>query len=368
VLRPLVVAAHAAFDFSAVVCNLEPGLDPAGRIADLLDLRGNPHAVHHRLRDKWAMREHLAAAGAGGIAAAPVTDADSLAAFARRHGFPLIVKPVDGAASLGVMRVDGDDDLDRVWRALDGLRGSRDHKLADFFPLERFIVEEFVSGPEYSVEALSFGGRHVVVAVTEKAILPGFVEVGHALPAGLSPEVERAVVDAVTDFLDVVGVEHGPTHTEVKLAGGGVHVIESHTRTGGDRIPDLVDLAYGIDLETWMVAWAAGVWPALDARPRPRCAAATRFLVADPGRVVAISGIEEARAVPGVVEVAMAVAEGDDVGPLRASWDRVGQVIATGPDTPTAVERCRQAASRIRVLTDGPAPARTLPQPALASR
>jgi biotin carboxylase len=365
VLRPLVVAAHDVFRFAAVVSNLEPGLEPAGRIADLLGLRGNSHAVSNRLRDKWAMREHLAVSGAAGLAAAPVTDAAALAAFARRHGFPVIVKPADASASLGVMRADGPCDLDRVWATADRLRGSREHEFAEFFPIDRFIVEQYVDGPEYSVEALSFDGRHVVVAVTEKLTLPGFVELGHALPARLHPEAERAVVDSVTAFLDVMGVQHGPTHTEVKVAAGDVHVIESHTRTGGDRIVDLVKHAFAIDLEAYAVAWAAGLWPALRDRPRPRAAAATRFLVAEPGEVIDVSGVADARTVPGVVEVSVGVSKGQTVRPLRASWDRIGQVIATAPITDAAITCCEQAASRVRVLTE---PRRSATEPDVSAR
>lgn len=106
-LRPFAVAAHEAFGITAVLSNLEPGLEPAGRIAERLGLRGNPLEVCHRLRDKLAMRRRLHDDDPGTLAAAPVTDAASLAQFGRRHGFPLIVKPVDGSASLGVQLVGG---------------------------------------------------------------------------------------------------------------------------------------------------------------------------------------------------------------------------------------------------------------------
>jgi biotin carboxylase len=351
-LRPFVVAAQEAFGgFAAVLSNLEPGLEPAGRIAELLGLRGNPHLVSHRLRDKLAMREHLRDSHVMGIPAAPVTDAAALQDFGRRHGFPLIVKPVDGSASLGVMLAGDATDLDRVWMAVQGLRGSREHEFAEFFPLDRFIVEQYVSGVEYSVEALSFDGRHVVVAVTEKFTLPGFVEVGHALPARLDADDESTIVESVTRFLDVMGVRQGPTHTEVKLAAGEAHVIESHTRTGGDRIADLVEHAFGVDLEAYAVAWAAGLWPKLEQRPPQLAAAATRLLAAEPGEVVDVCGLKEARAMPGIVEATVSVAAGDSVRPLRASWDRVGQVIATAADTGTAIARCEAAAALIHVRT-----------------
>jgi biotin carboxylase len=351
-VRPLIAAAHDAFEFTAVVCTLEPGLETGGRITDLLGLRGNSYAVNQRLRDKWAMRESLAASGAGGIVAEPVSDAAGLEAFGRRHGYPLIVKPVDGSASLGVVRVDGPEQLAEAWDAVSRLRGSSEHLNAEFFPLDRFIVEQYIEGPEYSVEAFSFDGRHVVVAVTQKLTLPGFIEVGHALPARLDDDVERAIVASVTEFLDAMGVQQGPTHTELKLAGETPYIIESHTRAGGDRIVDLVKHAFGIDLEEYALAWAAGVWPALERRPEPRAAAATRFIVGEPGTVTAIRGVDEARGVDGVLDVSMSVAEGDTVRSLGASWDRIGQVIASGPDPERALASCEEAIARISVVTE----------------
>ena len=296
------------------------------------------------------MRRRLHDDDPGTLAAAPVTVAASLAQFGRRHGFPLIVKPVDGSASLGVQLVGGPADLDGAWAAVQEMCASSDHKFAEFFPADRFIVEQYAGGREYSVEALSFDGRHVVVTITEKVTLPGFVELGHALPARLDAVDERVIADEVTRFLDVMGVCHGATHTEVKVAERRAHIIESHTRTGGDSIVELVDHAYGIDLETYAIAWSAGLWP--DSRaPRGRSPRRRRASSSPSRGRRRRQGLEQARAMPGVLEATVSVAVGDTVGRLRASWDRVGQVIAGGADTQRAIARCEEAAACIQVVT-----------------
>ncbi len=348
VLRPLVVAAHEVFGFRAVLSNNEAGLETAGRIVESLGLGGSAFSVHHRLRDKWAMRQQLSVANAGGITAAPVDDLSKLADFGRSHGYPMIVKPVDASSSLGVVRIDGPDDLGAAWERLMRLRGSTEH---DLLPIGRLMVEQYIDGPEYSVEAFSFSGRHVVVAVTETETLPGFVEVGHALPARLDPVIDAAVVEVVTGFLDLMGVEDGPSHTEVRISDGTPCIIESHTRTGGDRIGDLVFRAYGIDLEKYTLAWAAGTWSPLMQRPEPHGAAAVRFIVGEPGTVTEIRGVSEAAAVKGVFEVSVDVKVGDVVRPLRTGRDRVGRVLSVGADTDEALARCQRAASLISVVT-----------------
>jgi biotin carboxylase len=351
-LCPLAVAAHEVFGFCAAVSTTEPGLEPAGRINDLLGLDGISYEASRLLRDKWAMREHLTSAGADTIAAELVSDRDSLLSFGRSNGFPFVVKPVDAAASLGVTLVHGEPDVDRVWGEIGALRGSTGHKFANYFPIDRFLMEEYVEGPEYSVESFSFGDRHVIVAITEKKTHADFVELGHALPARLDPSVEQEIVGLVAEFLDVMGLCHGPGHTEVKLSPAGPRVIESHNRTGGDRIPELVYAAYGIDLDAYTVAWPAKVWPALTGRPRARAAAATRFLVSQPGTVVRVDGVADMRKQECVLDLDVSVSAGNTVRPLRASWDRVGQVLVTGSDTGAAVMVAEQIAQKITIVTE----------------
>lgn len=351
VLRPLVTAAHEVYGFSGVATITEPGVVPVGRIAELLGLRGPSHLCARLMRDKEAMRAHLAGLP-GAVAAAPVEGPDSLREFGERHGHPFVLKPVDAAASFGVRLVRGPEESADAWRDVERLRASTDHRFANYFPMTRFLMEEYLDGPEYSVESLSFDGRHVCLAVTEKATVGAFVETGHALPARLSDADETAVLACVTAFLDAVGLGHGPAHTEVKLTSRGPRVIESHARPGGDRIMELVDAAYGVDIEGYTVGWAAGVLPALPARPEPRAAAATRFLTSAPGVVTGVEGVDEVRAHEGVFGVDVAVSVGDVIGPLEASWDRTGQILVAAPDTAAAVALAEQLAGKITVTTD----------------
>lgn len=351
VLGPLVTAAHQVYGFSGVATITEPGVEPAGLIADALGIRGNSHRCARLMRDKEEMRRHLAGRP-DAVAAEPVTDRDSLAAFGRRHGYPFIVKPVDAAASFGVRLVEGPEAVADAWACVEALRGSTAHRFANYFPVGRFLMEEYLDGPEYSVESLSFDGRHIPLAVTEKTTHANFVESGHAMPARLAPAEEAAVLRCARELLDAVGLRHGPAHTEVKLTGRGPRVIESHGRPGGDRIMDLVEAAYGVDIEAYTVGWAAGALPALDSAPQARAAAATCFLTADPGRVVSVGGSAAALAHEGVIGVDLAVAVGDTIRPLEASWDRVGQVLATAPDTGAAVALSERVAAEISVVTE----------------
>jgi biotin carboxylase len=354
VLEPVITAAHQVYGFTAAVTTSEAGVEPAARINDLLGLGGVSHEVALLLRDKLRMRRHLASVAPEiTVAAAELDRRESLDRFAAEHGYPFIVKPVDGIASLGLQLVRGEEELDGAWESARGLRGV-DHQFASSFPIERFIMEEYVDGPEFSVEAFTFAGRHVIVAITEKLTSDNFVELGHVVPARVDPESAGAIERCVHAFLDAVGLQEGPSHTEVRLSGRGPRVIESHNRPGGDRIRDLVEAAYGFDIERYTVAWASGTLPALEARPPLRQAAATRFLSAVPGTVTAIDGVTDAAEQPDVLAVALDVAVGDTVQPLRSSWDRIGQVVAVGPDADAALALCEKAGAAVVVRTEAP--------------
>lgn len=351
VVKPLVTAAHESYGFTRVVTTGEAGVEMAARINELLNLGGLPYRSARLLRDKLSMREHLSRVGSATVPAAEVTDRAGLEAFAEEHGYPSIVKPVDGIASLGVQLIDNSEGIDAAWENISRMRGSA-HQFAKFFPLDRFVVESYIDGPEYSVEAFTFAGRHVIVAITEKLTHDNFVELGHVIPARIDTDTELAIETAALEFLDAVGVVHGPTHTELRLSADGPRVIESHGRPGGDRIRDLVEAAYGFDIEAYTVAWPSNDLPVLEERPKLLQAAATLFLSAEPGVVTLIEGADAVRGSDEVLDVEVDVSIGDEVRALSSSWDRVGQVIAVGEDADNALTTCRRSRDEILIATE----------------
>ncbi|KUL36295.1 carboxylase [Streptomyces sp. NRRL F-4489] len=355
-LAPLATALHRDPGFAVAMSLTEAGLEPAGRVNDLLGLDGTPHTVARRFRDKGAMRRHLAAHDPSAVGAAPLTGRDDLASFGGRYGYPFIVKPLDATASFGVFRVDGPADTDRVWAGVQRLRGTRTDRGSMPFPIEDFLMEEYLDGPEFSVESFSFHGRHVIVAITEKFVAPDtFTELGHAVPARLDEAVANEIRGATRRFLDLMGLTDGVCHTEIRLGRRGPAVIESHNRIGGDAIPDLVRGAYGIDLTSYALGWPFGLVPELPDRPRAHTGASTRFLVGVPGRIESIAGVDTARARDDVLAVAVTARPGDTVRAPRDNWDRLGLIAVTGRDTADALRRGAELARgclAVRITAD----------------
>jgi len=113
------------------------------------------------------------------------------------------------------------------------------------------IIEEFLEGgKEYSVETLSYRGKHYVIQVTEKISSgpPHCVELGHRQPADLSVDIREKVETAVVEGLNAIGLDNSSCHTEIKIIDNEVFLIEFNARPGGDHISwPLTQLSTGYD-------------------------------------------------------------------------------------------------------------------------
>jgi glutathione synthase/RimK-type ligase-like ATP-grasp enzyme len=308
-------------------------------VAAALGLPGNPPETVRRVRAKDACRAALAAAGFAQPRFRLCTDAGGAAEFLAATRGPWVVKPRDAMGSLGVSRVDGPDDLPRALAALPDQAS--------------FLVEEFVTGPEYSVEGVFLGGRPQVLAITEKQVLPPptFVEAGHVLPAPLPEDTAQEIERTVEAALLELGLRHGLFHVELWLTATGVVLGEVHSRPGGDWIHLLLGHAIpGLELFGLVYDDALGRAPV---RPqRPSRAAAALFLTAPRGVLTGVDGWEQAVAHPAVLHADLSVRPGDTVGPVRESLDRLGVVVAGADDPATARELTAGLAASVQFHTD----------------
>ncbi|QGV77860.1 ATP-grasp domain-containing protein [Streptomyces ficellus] len=356
-LLPLARALHAAYPFQAAVSLFELGLLPAARINEALGLRGESVDTVELLLDKWRMRQQLAAKGISPMASAVGRSAQDVRDFVDRHGLPIIVKPVRESGSVGVFRVTDEAEVDTVaerYRSLD----DQEWVVGDLFAadsFDEFLMEEYLDGPEVSVETLSFDGRHVIVAVTDKAEFgggSGFVELGLSQPSRHPEETLREVRQLVTDFLDAMGLRNGPSHTEIRLTSRGPRVIESHNRIGGYGVNEMVETAYGVDMELHTLGTPLGLVEPLTASPEPRGGVALQALTPEPGRVVEVTGVDAVRADPAFVDLHVKLRPGDVVAPLTWNEDIGGYVIARGADATEAIAHSKRLAEAIHVRTE----------------
>ncbi|WP_081784739.1 ATP-grasp domain-containing protein [Nitratireductor aquibiodomus] len=338
-LRRLIAPLHAADPFHSVVSLTEPGLQPAAEIAGFLGLSDEARHVVEGTRDKYLMRQRLNAAGVDDLEAIFVRSNSDIIDYLKCNGAPVIVKPVNGQASQGVTKIETREEAGML--DLSGMGGEA-------------IAEPFLTGPEYSVEAFSFSGRHVVIAITQK-LLAGIaaenplVEAGHVMPAPLPTADRQRVCEYIAACLDALGFRDGPSHTEIKLTDRGPRIIETHNRVGGDCIINLLLLSHELDILEYVLKWPLGLAAPLPAPPISQRAAAIKFLLPRPGRVKRIAGQYAARWQPRVADLQIGIIAGDEVAPIRDSFDRPGHVICVGDTPEEAMANCDRALATIQI-------------------
>jgi len=316
---------------------IAPGIDwpvaIAARIADRLAL---PHpispAVAVLATSKLRQRERFAEAGV------PQPLSRVYNGPGDEVGFPCVVKAPDRQGQKGLAIVRERSELEAAVEAARAASRSG-----------ACLVEELVDGPEVTVVAFSTGGEFVPLTVTDRltADPPAFgVALAHVFP---SEAADPRVVDAARAAAEALGIEDGPTYTQIRIGPKGPQVIELAARLGGGHDAELCRAVTGVDLNGLALAAALGK-PIERPEPRALGAGCVRFLVAPPGLLGSVEGIDEARALDGVVDVRLYRESGYVFGPLRRGTDRAGAVLAVGESRGEALARADRAAERIRFV------------------
>ena len=341
----LEIARQERIDGVIHICS-EVSMLVLGRINEELHLAGPGYATAVAATNKQKMREAFAAGGAPSPKSfGAATEAEALAA-AERLGGSIIVKPSRNSGSRGVTRIGEASDRERLLQAFRrAMQESRDHSA---------VVEEFVEGPEFSVEILVWNGEPRVLTVTDKMTsgAPFFVETGHSQPTRYSEAERQQILTAAVSGVRALGINWSAAHAEVRLTSAGPRLMEIGARLGGDFITtELVPRSTGIDMVEGAIRLALGEVPDLAPRHPPQ-GAGIRYLLPKPGKVVAVEGATEARQMPGVKIVEVAVVPGDVVPEMNSSLARVGHVIAEGATAAEAVARAEAARDAIQIRTE----------------
>ena len=251
--------------------------------------------------------------------------------------YPCITKPTDNAGSRGVMLVNNREELEAalVYSSENGRSGA-------------VIVEEYMVGPEVSVEIIVWQGEPHVLQITDKLTTgaPHFVEMGHSQPSRLPVADQEKIKDLACRAVKAVGIDNGPAHVEIMLTKEGPKMVELGARMGGDCITThLVPLSTGVDMIKATMDICLGQTP--DIAPKFQKGSAIRFFDVAPGTITAIEGVEEAKAIPGVQEISFTKQVGDTAGEIGASGDRAGFVIAQSDNAESAVLACKEVQKTI---------------------
>jgi biotin carboxylase len=283
-----------------------------------------------------------------------VTKAADIPEAVRDVGCPGVLKPTTGVASLFTVRFDSEDDLagwfEQFDAAADGHRSAAIREMNG-----RWLVEEYLDGPGFSVESLTLNGETTHVAVCKKGEMsqPFFVETGHTCPAPITEDQRSELEDVALRAVRALGITDGITHSEMKLTSRGVRVLEVGARMGGGSIRQVVRLATGVDLLELTLDLARGRKPEI-VPARDRAAASRSWFPERPCVVGDLSRTDELLELPGVVAVNRWMQEGEVYRLPPDGYREVLGVVATGatPQEATANAEAAVAAAGDVVALD----------------
>lgn len=343
--------AHELLRFDGVLTSCDYYLDIAATLAARLGLPGaKPEAVRIARRKDLA-RQAMQQAGLPSPVYAVAEGLEQTVQAAAGIGYPLVVKPVDLCAGMFVRRVDSEAELKAAVTALEGFPHNARHQVR----VPAVLLEEFLVGPEVSVETVTFDGLTTVIGVTDKSIAgePAFIEMGHAFPAPVEPDSAAAAADLAVRCLAALGLGHGVAHVEVKLTTAGPYIVEVNPRPAGNSITELVRHVTGIDLPAAQVALALGEQPAVSPRQTGAGGAAIRMIVPRrTGRVSQVLGADTLADAEDVVEWHLDELAGRQVSAAADNNSYVGRVMVTAADPAAAAARAMELADAITLVYD----------------
>lgn len=329
----------------------EVSMNVMGRIHDELNLSGVSRKQAVVATNKHLMRE----AFKKGDAPSPISilaksAEDAWEQFMAMPG-DAILKPSRNSGSRGIAKVSkGSNGVSEVskedfYKLYDiALEESRDNSV---------LIEQFIEGPEFSVEIIVWEGKVNVLTVTDKKTTeaPHFVELGHNQPSCFPEETVALIKDAAVRGVKALGVDKCACHAEVKVQDGKAYLMEIGARMGGDFISTvLTRLSTGIDMVAAAIDCALNIEPDLTPKAAPQ-GVCIRYFCPKPGKLVSISNTEVLDD-PRVHEWEIYHQVGDEIPEVTSSLCRSGHVIVTEETPQKAIAYAESLLNEVKMETE----------------
>jgi biotin carboxylase len=313
-----VVEFARAYPLDAVVATDDATSILAARLARALGLPHNPVEAAEASRNKFARRWILRQAGLPSPEFALVAHAESPV------GFPCVLKPLELAASRGVIRADSPAEFAAAYGRITALLKSLGRE-------PRLLVEGFIPGREVALEGVLTDGRLRPLAIFDKPDPldgPFFEETLYVTPSRLPEPAQRAIVDAASRACAALGLVTGPIHAELRVNDEGPWILEVAARSIGGRCARALRFGAGISLEELILRHAIGM--EIESLRREEAASGV-MMIPIPRRGV----LREVRRKGPQTEITIPL--GEEVVPLPEGNRYLGFIFAQGA-TPSEVE------------------------------
>ncbi len=261
-------------------------------------------------------------------------------AMTREIGLPVVIKPTDNQASRGVRKVSIEDEIGPAFD--NALPFSREGMV---------LVEEFMIGREATVEGFVDAERPHLLGVSLKRHTPPpcIIAINLDFPAPL-PDRYMAKIEWTYDkLIELLGIERGTVHGELILTKQGPMLVEMANRGGGSgTISHLIPAISGVNCLEALVRTAVG--ERVQIKRKWHRGGVMRFKIYESGYVKDIAGLDEARAMPGVVTIVMYIKPGDTLAPIVMDTQRHALFITEGKDLDEAKKVMGKVEETVRVV------------------
>jgi biotin carboxylase len=326
----------AGTDFSATVA----------WAAEKLELPGIPYERALDASDKERMRRRFKEAGIPSPEFVILKNPPGKKGeFSLPFPYPAVVKPVDNMGSRGCRRIDTFEELERAVE--EALKFSRSG---------RVIVEEYMDGPEFSVDALVYRDEITITGLADRHIFfpPYCIEMGHTMPTGVDHKTAESLLTVFRAAVRALGISHGAAKGDIKFTSRGPMIGEVAARLSGGY------------MSGWTYPYASGVFPTRGAilialgkkpdrlEPAKNWTSAERAFISIPGKVRAVHGSHKAKAVPGIKDLFLRIGEGSRVIFPENNVTKCGNVISAAPSREEAVKAAEKAAAAVLIRLEAP--------------
>ena len=347
----------------------EVSMNVMGRINDELGLSGISRDTAIRATNKHLMRQAFEQGGAPSPKSFCTNDADEAwELFRKEFTGDAILKPSRNSGSRGVAKIAYPHPSSfsaslRKRPSAERPEGKGDTAKEEFVALferamnesrdKSVMIEQFIEGPEFSVEIIVWQGEAHVLTVTDKKTTeaPYFVELGHNQPSVFPEEMQARLKDAAVAGVKALGLNNCAAHAELKLMDGEPYLMEIGARLGGDFIStELTHLSTGVDMVAAAIDVALGNEPDLRPKEAPK-GVCIRYFTPHPGRLAAINNQELLNDLH-VYDAEIYHQVGDMIPEVRSSLDRSGHVIVTDETVEAAIERADRIVDGVVFIVD----------------
>jgi len=324
-------------------------------VAEKLGLPGIPYESALNASDKSRMRECFKNAALPSPDFITVTEADlpltqnggKISPLLSNFKFPIVIKPVDNMGGRGCRRVDTAKELDDA--AKNAISFSRSG---------RAILEKYMEGPEFSVDAIVYHGEITICGLADRHIFfpPYFIEMGHTMPTVIKKEKQDAILDTFRAGIHALGLDGeesiGAAKGDIKLTAKGPMIGEIAARLSGGY------------MSGWTYPYSSGASPikgailaAMGRKPEglvpvKEWTCAERAFISIPGTVKEIIGADKVKTINHVNDFFLRITEGGKVSFPENNVTKCGNIIASAETRENAVQAAETAARSILIRLD----------------